>query len=115
MLCSPSNRNGTEKQPFRNIPVFWTAQYGKSIRYAGRADKVDSVVLSIQGKPCKLLSPNTTIEETDIKNSKLLAFFMQDGTAKAVASLNRDPIVMEIAEKWNAGVSISEEDARKYL
>lgn len=55
------------------------------------------------------------LEEADIKNSKLLAFFMEEGKAVAVASLNRDPLVMEIAEKWNAGVTISEEDAKKYL
>lgn len=43
--------NGTEMKPFLNIPVFWTAQYGKSIRYAGRTSKaVSEVVVSIKGE-----------------------------------------------------------------
>lgn len=55
------------------------------------------------------------LEEADIKNSKVLVFFIEDGFATAVASFNRDPLVMEIAEKWNAGIKISEEDAKQYL
>eukprot|EP01127_Copromyxa_protea_P009809 TRINITY_DN2339_c1_g2_i1.p1 TRINITY_DN2339_c1_g2~~TRINITY_DN2339_c1_g2_i1.p1 ORF type:complete len:552 (+),score=106.90 TRINITY_DN2339_c1_g2_i1:189-1844(+) len=94
---------GTEKVPYRNVPVFWTQQHGKSLRYAGRCNKIENVLISIQE------------DAKDIKNSKVLAFYIESGHATAVASLNRDPIPMEIAEKWNSGAKITEEEAKKYL
>eukprot|EP01121_Diplochlamys_sp_Union-15-3_P009946 TRINITY_DN2735_c0_g2_i4.p1 TRINITY_DN2735_c0_g2~~TRINITY_DN2735_c0_g2_i4.p1 ORF type:complete len:538 (-),score=101.66 TRINITY_DN2735_c0_g2_i4:40-1653(-) len=75
--------------PFDNIPVFWTVQYGKSLRYCGYAFQYDEVVLDV---------------EKDWKEKlTFVAFYTKGDKILAVASLNRDPIVVQCAELMAQG------------
>uniref|UniRef100_A0A8C2I1W1 Apoptosis inducing factor mitochondria associated 3 n=1 Tax=Cyprinus carpio TaxID=7962 RepID=A0A8C2I1W1_CYPCA len=73
----------------KTVPYFWTAMFGKSIRYAGYGDGFDDVV--IQG---------------DLDELKFVAFYTKSEEVVAVASVNYDPIVSRVAEVFGAGKTI---------
>ncbi|KAK1160087.1 apoptosis-inducing factor 3-like isoform X2 [Acipenser oxyrinchus oxyrinchus] len=75
------------------IPYFWTAMFGKSIRYAGHGEGFDSVI--IQG---------------DLDELKFVAFYTKSEEVIAVASMNYDPIVSKVAEVFGSGRTIRKRD-----
>uniref|UniRef100_A0A671P5R0 Apoptosis inducing factor mitochondria associated 3 n=1 Tax=Sinocyclocheilus anshuiensis TaxID=1608454 RepID=A0A671P5R0_9TELE len=76
----------------KTVPYFWTAMFGKSIRYAGYGDGFDDVV--IQG---------------DLDELKFVAFYTNEEVV-AVASMNYDPIVSRVAEVFGSGKTIRKRD-----
>ncbi|XP_041078581.1 apoptosis-inducing factor 3-like isoform X2 [Polyodon spathula] len=75
------------------VPYFWTAMFGKSIRYAGHGEGFDSVI--IQG---------------DLDELKFVAFYTKSEEVIAVASMNYDPIVSKVAEVFGSGRTIRKRD-----
>ncbi|XP_056602552.1 apoptosis-inducing factor 3 isoform X1 [Triplophysa dalaica] len=75
------------------VPYFWTAMFGKSIRYAGYGDGFDDVV--IQG---------------DLEELKFVAFYTKSEEVVSVASMNYDPIVSRVAEVFGSGKTIRKRD-----
>uniref|UniRef100_A0A672RER1 AIF family member 3 n=1 Tax=Sinocyclocheilus grahami TaxID=75366 RepID=A0A672RER1_SINGR len=81
----------------KTVPYFWTAMFGKSIRYAGYGDGFDDVV--IQG---------------DLDELKFVAFYTNEEVV-AVASMNYDPIVSRVAEVFGSGKTIRKRDMFQIL
>ncbi|XP_062398650.1 apoptosis-inducing factor 3 isoform X1 [Sardina pilchardus] len=77
----------------KTVPYFWTAMFGKSIRYAGYGDGFDDVV--IQG---------------DLDDLRFVAFYTKSEEVVAVASMNYDPIVSRVAEVFGTGKTIRKRD-----
>ncbi|XP_067911402.1 apoptosis-inducing factor 3 isoform X4 [Heterodontus francisci] len=88
------------------VPYFWTAMFGKSIRYAGHGEGFDDVI--IQG---------------DLDERKFVAFYTKKATGMnnciqtwrsdeviAVSSMNYDPIVSKVAEVMATGRTIKKRD-----
>uniref|UniRef100_A0A6Q2YZN4 Rieske domain-containing protein n=1 Tax=Esox lucius TaxID=8010 RepID=A0A6Q2YZN4_ESOLU len=73
----------------KTVPYFWSAMFGKSIRYAGYGEGFDDVV--IQG---------------DLDELKFVAFYTRSEEVIAVASMNYDPIVSRVAEVLGSGKTI---------
>ena len=63
-----------QQRKYAAAPYFWTQQYGKSLRYAGHAEKWDDI--------CYL---------GDVDKQDFLAFYIQDNQVKAAAGMNHDP------------------------
>jgi len=61
-------------EPAKTVPFFWTAQFGKSVRFAGTAAECDEVVVDEK-------EPGT-----------FLALYAKDGLVRGVATLGRDPV-----------------------
>jgi NADPH-dependent 2,4-dienoyl-CoA reductase/sulfur reductase-like enzyme len=72
--------------PLRSVPVFWTASYGKSVRYAGHGIGVDQILLDTFGQT-----------EMDTANPKFIAYYCRGGIVIAVSSMNADPVVSDFA------------------
>ncbi|XP_018595999.1 apoptosis-inducing factor 3 [Scleropages formosus] len=77
----------------KTVPYFWTAMFGKSIRYAGHGEGFDDVI--IQG---------------DLDELKFVAFYTKSEEVVAVASMNYDPIVSRVAEVFGSGKTIKKRD-----
>ncbi|KAK7934082.1 hypothetical protein WMY93_004978 [Mugilogobius chulae] len=77
----------------KTVPYFWSAMYGKTIRYAGFGDGFDDVI--IQG---------------DLDELRFVAFYTRSEEVVAVASMNYDPIVSRVAEVLGAGKTIKKRD-----
>uniref|UniRef100_A0A8C7LB51 AIF family member 3 n=1 Tax=Oncorhynchus kisutch TaxID=8019 RepID=A0A8C7LB51_ONCKI len=76
----------------KTVPYFWSAMFGKSLRYAGYGEGFDDVV--IQG---------------DVDELKFVAFYTRYEVV-AVASMNYDPIVSRVAEVLGSGKTIRKRD-----
>jgi NADPH-dependent 2,4-dienoyl-CoA reductase/sulfur reductase-like enzyme/nitrite reductase/ring-hydroxylating ferredoxin subunit len=70
--CAAENMLGA-KRAYDDIPFFWTAQYGKEIRYVGHAATAADAVVG-----------------GDIQKEDAIVAYRQNGTAVAFASLGRD-------------------------
>ncbi|KAJ3327139.1 hypothetical protein HDU76_012323 [Blyttiomyces sp. JEL0837] len=68
---------------FETVPFFWTAQYGKAIRYSGHAESFDDIVL--QGS-------------LEVDSISFVAFYGRKGKVLAVASVNKDPLASYASE-----------------
>uniref|UniRef100_A0A8C7DGM9 AIF family member 3 n=1 Tax=Oncorhynchus kisutch TaxID=8019 RepID=A0A8C7DGM9_ONCKI len=77
----------------KTVPYFWSAMFGKSLRYAGYGDGFDDVI--IQG---------------DVDELKFVAFYTRGEEVVAVASMNFDPIVSRVAEVLRSGKMIRKRD-----
>ncbi|CAL8335275.1 apoptosis-inducing factor 3 [Gadus morhua] len=77
----------------QTVPYFWSAMFGKSIRYAGYGEGFDDVI--IQG---------------DLEELKFVAFYTRGEEVVAVASMNYDPIVSRVAEILGSGKLIRKRD-----
>jgi len=91
---------GRKKHKVTSIPVFWTAQYGKSVRCAGHALKYEEVVLDTGGAP--LVDSNPAF----------VAYYIHQGKAVAVSTLGRDPVVAQFAELMTHGVLLTPQELR---
>jgi hypothetical protein len=67
-----NNNNIGKPQPLRSVPFFWTAQYTKSLRYAGHAFHYDTVVI-----------------DGDLAAMKFLAVLAKDDVVAAVTRFAR--------------------------
>lgn len=83
------------KKPVTNIPFFWTAQYGKSIRYAGHGIDVDEILIDELGGKFRTADPS------------FIAYYGSKGKVIAAASMNADPVVAEVAQLFNDGVELT--------
>jgi len=81
--------------PFISVPVFWTAQYGKSIRYAGHALHYEKVILDTAG------------EKIDPTNPKFVAYYSHNDNIVAVCTVQRDPIAAQVAEIFYAQLPLT--------
>ncbi|TVT41272.1 Rieske 2Fe-2S domain-containing protein [Hymenobacter setariae] len=70
-----------QQAEFTAAPFFWTQQYGKSLRYAGHAERWDEIVY-----------------HGNVAKQDFLAFFVQAGRIVAVASMGRDTDMIYITE-----------------
>ncbi|XP_014667880.1 PREDICTED: apoptosis-inducing factor 3-like isoform X2 [Priapulus caudatus] len=77
------NMLGTEKD-ICSVPYFWTAFFGKSVRYTGYAEGFDDIIVC------------GNVENVD--DLKFVAYFTKGNNVIAVASMNCDPIVSQAAE-----------------
>uniref|UniRef100_G3P466 AIF family member 3 n=1 Tax=Gasterosteus aculeatus aculeatus TaxID=481459 RepID=G3P466_GASAC len=77
----------------KTVPYFWSAMFGKTIRYAGYGDGFDDVI--IQG---------------DLDELRFVAFYTRGEEVVAVASMNYDPIVSRVAEVLGSGKTIRKRD-----
>jgi len=75
--------------PCTNVPVFWTVQYGKSIRYCGHALEYDEVIFD--------KAPDGLEKQT------FVAYYAKDDKILAVCSINRDPVVADCAQLMKFG------------
>ena len=74
------------KEKFTAAPFFWTQQYGKSLRYAGHAEKWDDIIY-----------------HGDLDEQNFLAFYVQAGRVVAAAGMGRDADMIFIAELLGQG------------
>uniref|UniRef100_A0A3Q3F927 AIF family member 3 n=1 Tax=Labrus bergylta TaxID=56723 RepID=A0A3Q3F927_9LABR len=77
----------------KTVPYFWSAMFGKTIRYAGYGEGFDDVI--IQG---------------DLDELRFVAFYTRSEEVVAVASMNYDPIVSRVAEVLGSGKTIKKRD-----
>jgi NADPH-dependent 2,4-dienoyl-CoA reductase/sulfur reductase-like enzyme len=70
-----------QRQKFTAAPFFWTQQYGKSLRYAGHAERWDEIIY--QG---------------DVAGQDFLAFYVFENRVVAAAGMNHDADMIYIAE-----------------
>ncbi|XP_046904445.1 apoptosis-inducing factor 3 isoform X1 [Hypomesus transpacificus] len=82
----------------QTVPYFWSAMFGKSLRYAGYGEGFDDVV--IQG---------------DLEELRFVAFYTKSEEVVAVASMNYDPIVSRVAEVLGSGKTIRKRDVEYFV
>ncbi|XP_056141337.1 apoptosis-inducing factor 3-like [Lampris incognitus] len=87
MLGKPTELN--------SVPFYWTVLLGKTIRYAGYGEGYTEIV--VKGK---------------FEDMKFLALYIKDGEVTAAASLDYDPAVSVIAERFAAGNAITTTEAQ---
>jgi len=90
-------------QKCENIPFFWTAQYQKTLKYAGHALQYQSVIIDDGGEPIAFDNP------------KFAAYYINNGVAVAICAMNRDPICSQFSEILNAGILITEQQLREAI
>jgi len=81
--------------PFNNVPVFWTVQHGKSVRYAGHGIRYEKVILDTAG------------EKLDPTNPKFTAYYSHNDNIVAVCTMQRDPMAAQVAEIMNAKIPLT--------
>ena len=75
-----------QHEAFTAPPYFWTQQYGKSLRYAGHAEKWDEILY-----------------HGDVARQDFLALYVLDKHIIAAATMNRDADMIYIAELLGQG------------
>ena len=68
-------------KPFREVPFFWTNQFGKSMDYLGHAEQPDDVIV-----------------DGDVAGGTFLVYYVKDGTVAAAAGMQRKQDVMALME-----------------
>ena len=86
------------KEKFTAAPFFWTQQYGKSLRYAGHAEKWDDIIY------------HGNLHEQDF-----LAFYVREGRVIAAAGMGRDADMIFIAERLGQGTLPAPADLRETM
>eukprot|EP01122_Echinamoeba_exundans_P000124 TRINITY_DN10108_c0_g1_i1.p1 TRINITY_DN10108_c0_g1~~TRINITY_DN10108_c0_g1_i1.p1 ORF type:complete len:593 (+),score=197.79 TRINITY_DN10108_c0_g1_i1:1858-3636(+) len=85
------------------VPFFWTAAYGKTVRYAGHALRYDEIIVDKEA--------NGFNAET----LKFAAYYCHKGKVLAVATLARDPLAAQCAELMQAGKMPTAADLQKAI
>jgi NADPH-dependent 2,4-dienoyl-CoA reductase/sulfur reductase-like enzyme/nitrite reductase/ring-hydroxylating ferredoxin subunit len=75
-----------QREKLTAAPFFWTQQYGKSLRYAGHAERWDDILY-----------------HGDVNGQDFLAFYVQSGRVLAAAGMGRDADMIYIAELLGTG------------
>jgi NADPH-dependent 2,4-dienoyl-CoA reductase/sulfur reductase-like enzyme/nitrite reductase/ring-hydroxylating ferredoxin subunit len=78
------------KDSYREVPFFWSKQYGVSFRYIGHAPKFDQVVF-----------------RGDVSDKTFLAGFYVGGTLRAAASVGRARELIRLGQLLEAGKSVN--------
>ncbi|XP_062341672.1 apoptosis-inducing factor 3 [Osmerus eperlanus] len=78
-----------------SVPFYWTVLLGKTIRYTGYGEGYTELV--VKGK---------------VEDLNFLAFYIKDNEVIAAASLNYDPAVSVIAERFVTGKVITKKEAQ---
>jgi len=78
------------KDSYREVPFFWSKQYGSSLRYIGYAPKFDRVAF-----------------RGDVSDGTFLAGFYVGGTLKAAAGVGRARELIRLGQMLEAGKSVS--------
>ena len=73
-------------EEFTAAPFFWTQQYGKSLRYAGHAERWDTIIY-----------------HGEVAKQDFLAFYVLDNRIIAAAGMNRDADMLYIVELLGQG------------
>ncbi|KAI0787999.1 hypothetical protein C8Q74DRAFT_1255286 [Fomes fomentarius] len=81
-------------QPFVKVPIFWSAQ-GQQLRYCGVGSGYDDVI--IDGNPDEL---------------KFVAYYVKGDKVIAVASMQKDPVVVKASELLRLGLMPSPTEIR---
>jgi len=107
-------RNMMADQPnyaVTNIPFFWTAQYGKSLRYCGHALYYDKVIMDYSPS-----SSSTTASTSSVpQNTKFVAYYIFKERVLACCSYNRDPVAAQVVEVLNAGITLTGAEIQKAI
>jgi apoptosis-inducing factor 3 len=85
------------------VPFFWTAAYGKTVRYAGHALRYDEIIID---KEANGFNADTL---------KFAAYYCHKGKVLAVATLGRDPLTAQCAELMQASKMPSAADLQKAI
>jgi NADPH-dependent 2,4-dienoyl-CoA reductase/sulfur reductase-like enzyme/nitrite reductase/ring-hydroxylating ferredoxin subunit len=80
------------KEPYREVPFFWSRQLGKSLRYIGFAREFDRVI--VRG---------------DVARDDFVAGFYHSGTLKAAASIGHTRELIRLGQILQAGGTVSPE------
>ncbi|TDN36680.1 FAD-dependent oxidoreductase [Hymenobacter sp. UV11] len=75
-----------QQEKFTAAPFFWTQQYGKSLRYAGHAERWDDILY-----------------HGELAKQDFLAFYVLEGRIVAAAGMGRDADMIYIAELLGQG------------
>ncbi len=78
------------KDSYREVPFFWTRQYGSSLRYIGHAPRFDHVVF-----------------RGDVNDKTFLAGFYFGGTLRAAASVGRARELIRLGQLLETGKSVN--------
>ena len=78
------------KDSYREVPFFWSKQYGSSLRFIGHAPKFDQVAF-----------------RGDVSDKTFLAGFYADGTLRAAASVGWARELIRLGQMLEAGKSVS--------
>lgn len=92
-----TSAQGTDMEPYRNVPFFWSNQQSKRINYIGHGTSFDEVIY--EGNP----------EASEL----FVAYYIKDNVVKAVASMKCDKDIIAIRELMQAGYPPSVDDVRR--
>jgi len=95
--------HGRKYQISTKIPYFWTVQYGKNIRYCGHALRYNELIF------------DQFNDDVTKKEFGFVAYYTLDDKVVAACSLNRDPIIAQVAEIMNAGKIISGSELKQAI
>jgi NADPH-dependent 2,4-dienoyl-CoA reductase/sulfur reductase-like enzyme len=87
----------------KKVPFFWTVQYGKNVKYCGHTPQWNEIVFDQMN------------DDVKSKDFGFLAYYVLDDKVVAVCSLNRDPLIAQIAELMNAGKIIFGPDLKQAI
>uniref|UniRef100_A0A672RGF7 AIF family member 3 n=1 Tax=Sinocyclocheilus grahami TaxID=75366 RepID=A0A672RGF7_SINGR len=96
----------------KTVPYFWTAMFGKSIRYAGNYILLLCFKCCCQGYGDGF---DDVVIQGDLDELKFVAFYTKSEEVVAVASMNYDPIVSRVAEVFGSGKTIRKRDMFQIL
>ncbi len=80
-----------EGQALHQVPLFWTAHFGKQFRYVGHADKWDD--LQVDGS---------------LEEGKFLAYYVKGNAVKAVFGCGQDAAIAMLAERMRKTLTLEE-------
>ncbi|CAJ0844637.1 17117_t:CDS:10 [Entrophospora sp. SA101] len=83
------------QKPFKKLPYFWSAQHGKSFRYAGYASSFDDVII-----------------DGSLDELKFAAYYARGEKILAVATIGKDPIASHSIELSPLDVPLIEKRGR---
>uniref|UniRef100_UPI00398F120F apoptosis inducing factor mitochondria associated 4 n=1 Tax=Pristiophorus japonicus TaxID=55135 RepID=UPI00398F120F len=78
----------------KTVPFFWTSFLGTSLRFAGHGAGYEEIII-----------------HGDLLEMKFVVFYIKEDVVVAVASMNYDPVVAQVAEVLASGQLISKQEA----
>ena len=81
------------KEPYREVPFFWSRQFGSSLRYVGHAPSFDRV--AVRG---------------EVERGEFVAGFYRAGKLQAAASVGRSRELIRLGQILEAGGTLKAED-----
>jgi len=76
-----------QHKPFTTVPFFWSALFGKNLRFVGHAPEVlDRVII-----------------EGDVSGMEFISYYTENDEVRAVATVNKDPLAVACAELMRKG------------